>query len=329
MSLLTSITNPIIKLLFMKRSCVFLLFSLISLVLIVLPHHMLFAGDGAYTYRFPTRPHGNDIQAITVIGSPQTYIVQKDDTLLDIARNFDLGFSEIQLPYKDLDPWVPPEGLELTIPTSWVLPEGKWNGILINIPEMRLYLFFKKISMAKTFPIGIGVTENITLTGQFYIKDKRVSPSWHIPVSLREKYEGRKSIPPGPDNPLGSHWMGLSIKGYGIHGTNFPWAVGRLVTHGCIRLYPEDIVRLYPIVPIGTPVNIIYEPIKIGFNQGRIFIEVHEDIYHRIPDLLQFTLEKLDKMKIKNLVEVEKVKEAIDQKRGVPVEITSDFDYGK
>jgi L,D-transpeptidase ErfK/SrfK len=249
--------------------------------------------------------------------------------LLDIARNFDLGFSEIQLPYKDLDPWVPPEGLELNIPTFWVLPEGKWNGILINIPEMRLYYFFKKISMVKTFPIGIGVTENTTPIRRFYVKEKRVSPTWHIPVSLREKYEGRKSIPPGPENPLGTHWMGLSKKGYGIHGTNFPWAVGRLVTHGCIRLYPEDILRLYPIVPIGTPVTIAYEPAKIGFQEGHIFIEVHEDIYHRIPDILQFTLKKLEEKGIKNLVDLEKMKEALDQRKGVPIDITSDFIHGK
>jgi len=312
----------------MKTSRIFSLFSLISLFLIVLPHPPLFAGDGAYTYRFPTRPYGNDIKAITVIGSPQTYIVQKDDTLLDIARNFDLGFSEIQSLYNNIDPWVPPEGLELTIPTFWILPEGNWNGILMNIPEMRLYFFFKKISMVKTFPIGIGVTENTTPIGRFYVKDKRVSPTWHIPVSLREKYEGKKSIPPGPDNPLGSHWLGLSISGYGIHGTNFPWAVGRLVTHGCIRLYPEDIVRLYPMVPTGTPVNIVYEPIKIGFNQGRIFVEVHEDIYHRIPDPFQFALKKLEEKGIKNLVDLEKLKEALDQRRGIPIDITSDFDYG-
>jgi L,D-transpeptidase ErfK/SrfK len=264
---------------------------------------------------------------MTVIGAPQTYTVQQEDTLLDIARNFDLGFSEIQLLYKEIDPWVPPKGLKLTIPTFWVLPEGKWNGILINIPEMRLYLFLKKRSRVKTFPIGIGVTENITPMGKFYIKEKRVSPVWYIPISLREKYEGRKSISPGPENPLGSHWMGLSKRGYGIHGTNFPWAVGRLVTHGCIRLYPEDILHLYPIVPIGTPVNIIYEPIKIGFYQGRIFIEVHEDIYHRISDPLQFTLEKLEQKGIKNLVTLEKMKEALDQRRGVPIDITSDFDH--
>jgi len=94
----------------------------------------LFAGDGAYPYRFPAQPHGNDIRAITLIGSPQTYVVQENDTLLDIARNFDLGFSEITLLYKDLDPWIPPPGLELTIPTFWILPEGNWNGILI-VPD--------------------------------------------------------------------------------------------------------------------------------------------------------------------------------------------------
>ncbi len=313
----------------MKVSRFFSVFNLISLFVIVLPHPLLFGGDGAYTYRFPTHRYGNDFRAITVIGNPRTYIIQKDDTLLDIARNFDLGFSEIQSLYTTLDPWVPPEGAELMIPVFWILPEGEWDGILINIPEMRLYFFLKKISMVKTFPIGIGVTENATPVGRFYVKDKRVSPTWHIPSSLREKYGGRKSIPPGPDNPLGSHWMGLSITGYGIHGTNFPWAVGRLVTHGCIRLYPEDIVRLYSMLPVGTPGNIIYEPIKIGFKQGRIFIEVHEDIYQRIANPFQFVLKKLEKKGIKNLVDLEKMKEALDQKRGIPIEITPNFDHGE
>jgi L,D-transpeptidase ErfK/SrfK len=313
----------------MKKFYICSLLVFINICVVGLLFSPLFAGDGAYYYRPPKKSYGIDIQAITVIGAPKNYIVQKEDTLLDIARNFDLGFSEMTLPYKDLDPWVPPPGLELTIPTSWVLPEGKWNGIVINIPEMRLYLFLKKISMVKTFPIGIGVTENFTPVGHFYIKEKRVSPTWHIPISLREKYEGRKSIPPGPENPLGSRWMGLSAEGYGIHGTNFPWAVGRLVTHGCIRLYPEDILRLYPILPIGTPVNIIYEPIKIGFKEGRIFIEVHEDIYHRIPDPLQFTLKKMEQKGIRNLVQIEKLEQVLNQKSGLPVDITMDDNYRK
>jgi len=313
----------------MEKTSIFLQLVTVNLFLIGLLHPSVFASNGAYRYRPPGRPHGVDIQATTVIGASQKYIIQKEETLLDIARNFDLGFSEIQLPYQDLDPWVPPEGLELNIPTFWVLPEGKWNGITINIPEMRLYYFFKKISMVKTFPIGIGETENFTPVGHFHIKEKRISPTWHIPSSLREKYDGRKSIPPGPENPLGSHWLGLSIRGYGIHGTNFPWAVGRLVTHGCIRLYPEDIPHLYSTVSIGTPVEIIYEPVKIGFKEGRIFIEVHEDIYHRIPDLFQYTIKKLEKKGIKNLVDLEKIKEAVDQRKGVPVEITSFIDHGK
>jgi L,D-transpeptidase ErfK/SrfK len=313
----------------MKKSQFFFLVTFINFLLNGLSCSPLLAGERTFLYRLPARPYGIDIQAITVIGTPQTSTVQKEDTLLDIARNFDLGFSEIQLLYKHLDPWVPPEGMDLMIPTFWILPEGNWDGIVINIPEMRLYLFFRKTSLVKTFPIGIGETENFTPVGRFYIKEKRVSPTWHIPVSLREKYEGRKSILPGPENPLGSHWMGLSKKGYGIHGTNFPWAVGRLVTHGCIRLYPEDILHLYPIVPIGTPVEIIYEPIKIGFKAGRIFIGVHEDIYQRIPDFLQFTLKKLEKKGIKNLVKIEKLKEALNQKRGIPVDITSNIDHTK
>jgi L,D-transpeptidase ErfK/SrfK len=313
----------------MEKVSIFLKLVIFCLFLIGLLHPSVSASNGAHHYHAPHRAHGVDIQAITVIGAPQTYVIQKGDTLLDIARNFDLGFSEIQLSHKNLDPWIPPEGLELTIPSFWVLPEGRWNGILINIPEMRLYFFFKKISEVTTFPIGIGITENSTPLGRFHIKDRRVSPSWDIPISLREKYEGRKSIPPGPDNPLGTHWIGLSKRGYGIHGTNFPWAVGRLVTHGCIRLYPEDILRLYPIVPIGTPVTIIYEPVKIGYQEGHIFIEVHEDIYHRIPDLLQFTLERLEVRGIKALVDLEKMKEAVDQREGVPINITSDFDHGK
>ncbi len=292
-------------------------------------HPPLLAEEGAYPYRLPVRSRGIDIQAITVIGTPQSHFVQKEDTLLDIARNYDLGFSEIRLPYENIDPWVPPEGMPLMIPTFWVLPEGKWDGILINIPEMRLYLFLKKISQVKTFPIGIGVTENLTPVGRFYIKEKVVSPTWHIPPSLQEKYEGRKSIPPGPENPLGSHWMGLSIRGYGIHGTNFPWAVGRLVTHGCIRLYPEDILHLYPMVRIGTPVHIIYKPVKIGFKTGRIFVEVHEDIYHRIPSLFQDTLNRLKQKRISQFVELEKLKEALDQRSGLPVDITSDSDKGR
>jgi L,D-transpeptidase ErfK/SrfK len=296
---------------------------LILICLLLIEPSSAGAGDEAYLYHPSRQPTGLDVQANTLIGSPQRYIVKDKDTLLDIARNFDLGFSEMQLMYKAIDPWIPPKGMELVIPTQWVLPGGNRQGIVINIPEMRLYLFYKKISMVRTYPIGIGVKENTTPVGKFYIKEKTVNPTWHIPVSLRKKYEGKTKIPPGPDNPLGSHWLGLSINGYGIHGTNIPWAVGRLVTHGCIRLYPEDIIRLYSIVPVGTPVTIIYEPVKIGFQEGRIFVEVHEDIYHCLPNLLRFTLQKLERKKIQHLVDGRKLEDAIQRRSGFPEEITA------
>jgi L,D-transpeptidase ErfK/SrfK len=295
---------------------------LILTCLVFIQPSSTWAGDEAYLYHLSQKPIGLDVQENNLIGFPQKYIVKDKDTLLDIARNFNLGFSEMQLMYKEIDPWIPPKGLELVIPTQWVLPEGIWQGIVINIPEMRLYLFYQKKSTVRTYPIGIGVEENTTPIGKFYIKEKVTNPTWHIPVSLRAKYEGKTMIPPGPDNPLGSHWLGLSINGYGIHGTNIPWAVGRLVTHGCIRLYPEDIIRLYPIVSVGTPVHIIYEPVKIGFQEGRIFVEVHEDIYNRIPDLRRFTLQKLERKKIQHLVDGEKLEEAINRRSGFPEEVT-------
>jgi L,D-transpeptidase ErfK/SrfK len=311
------------------KPCTSFRLILLSLFVTVSLPSLLFAQAGVYEYRPPVHPYGLDPQAQTLIGAPQTYIVRKKDTLLDIARNFDLGFSEIRLPYKNVDPWVPPPGLELTLPTFWILPEGTWNGILINIPEMRLYLFLKKAARVRTFPIGIGVEENTTPTGKYFVKEKRTSPTWYVPASLREKHEGKTSIPPGPDNPLGSHWLGLSVSGYGIHGTNFPWAVGRLVTHGCIRLYPEDIALFYDMVPVGTPVEIVYEPVKIGFKNGRILIEAHEDIYQRLPDLLQLTIERLETKGIREWVDGEKLKEVIGRKTGVPVDVTSDFDQGR
>jgi L,D-transpeptidase ErfK/SrfK len=307
----------------------FLFVLLIPLVSLGLSWSLSLAGNAAYDYRPPRQPYGLDEEASTVIGAPQTYAVQKADTLLDIARNFDLGFSELQLLYRKVDPWTPPEGMTLTVPTLWVLPEGKRDGILINIPEMRLYYFSKGESMVKTFPIGIGVTANVTPVGRYFIREKVVSPRWHIPRDLRNKYDGKKFMPPGPENPLGSHWMGLSIKGYGIHGTNLPWAVGRLVTHGCIRLYPEDIPHLYSLVPIGTPVEITYEPAKIGYKDGRVFLEVHEDIYRRVPDLYQSTLRRLEKTGIRKFVAWEKVREALTRRSGLPVEISSDSILGR
>jgi L,D-transpeptidase ErfK/SrfK len=282
----------------------------------------LWAG-GAYPFRFPDPKLTIDPKADTVIGLLGEYTIKEKDTFLDVARDNDLGFNEMESLYPDIDPWVPPRGMKVVIPSQWILPPTKKYGIVINIAEMRLYYFFKSISMVRTFPIGIGDTGWFSPEGTCWVVEKRKNPTWHIPLSLQEKYQ-MKTMPPGPDNPLGDYWLGLSFSGYGIHGTNFPWAVGRLVTHGCIRLYPEDIKKLFPMVDVKTPVELIYEPVKVGWKHGRIFMEVHQDIYNKIKEFIGY-----GKNKIKYLGLLEKVNEdlmlkTLEEKKGIPVDITKD-----
>jgi L,D-transpeptidase ErfK/SrfK len=280
----------------------------------------LFA-KGAYPYRAPENKENVNPAAKTVIGAFQEYIIQEEDTLLDIARNFGLGYLDMALFYPDIDPWIPPAGKKIIIPTAWALPPVDKQGIVINIPELRLYLFFPQINLVKTYPIGLGVLDSPTPYGSFTIVEKTKNPVWSVPPSLREKYN-MKAIPPGPDNPLGKYRLRLSQHDYGIHGTNSPWGIGRLVSHGCIRLYPEDIEDLFAAVELGTPVHIIYEPVKIGRKDGRIFIEVHPDLYNEISDLLLYTAKKLFADRIWEDVDLDILVQALEEQKGVPIDIT-------
>lgn len=277
---------------------------------------------GAYPYRVPSTSRGVDPQAVTVVGAVQEYTVKEEDTLLDVARMFDLGYNEIALAYPEVDPWLPPAGMELTIPTQWILPPRINKGIVINVPELRLYLFYPSIRMVKTFPIGIGVLDSPTPLGRYTIVEKTKDPTWYVPLSLQEEYGGRKTIPPGPDNPLGAYRLRLSKFDIGIHGTNIPWGVGRLVSHGCIRLYPEDIEELFGLVKVGTEVEIIYEPVKIGFKEGKVFVEVHPDIYGQIADLFIYTARKLFVQHLWEEVDLELLGWAVEEQRGVPIDVT-------
>lgn len=296
--------------------------TLMSFIITVCLHLMVYRvyAGGAFIYRFPTK-RGIDSKATTVVGVLRQYIVKEADTLLDIARRFDLGFYEIAALYPKMDPWLPPVGKKLLIPTSWVIPDTKFYGVVINIPEMRLYLYLKSISMVTSFPIGIGDYGSTTPLGVFTVIEKRANPAWEVPRSLQKKY-GMKIMPPGSENPLGTHCLNLSPGMYRIHGTHQPWGIGRLISHGCIRLYPEDIVVLYKLVPIGTKVEMVYEPVKIGFKRGRIFIEVHQDIYGKINDLFSYAKDKIKRLNLMDKVDINKVKRAIDIRNGIPVDIT-------
>jgi L,D-transpeptidase ErfK/SrfK len=248
----------------------------------------------------------------------RVHTVAPRETLLDISRHYSLGFNEIQILHPHVDPWIPEPGLCLSIPTHWILPRTRYQGVVINLPELRLYRFFSRIEMVKTYPIGIGDAGYETPKGVYRVVEREVDPTWDLPPSLR-KHFGVTKVPPGPENPLGKYWIGLSRKGYGIHGTAFPWGVGRLVSHGCIRLYPEHIAQLFEEVSIGTPVEIIYEPVKIGFKGKQVFLEVHPDVYRKIADIKKHTRRRLQALGLWNHICVERMEAVLQRQNGVPV----------
>lgn len=274
----------------------------------------------AFPYRFPLHGQANDPDAKTIIGVTTEHRVKKGQTLLDIAKEYGLGYNEIADLYPDIDPWIPPVGQKIIIPSQWILPNVTDSGIVINIAELRLYYLIHG-RLAKTYPVGIGDIDWVTPTGTYNIGLKQVDPVWHVPLSLREKY-GVTTMPPGPDNPLGAYWMGLGKSHYGIHGTPMPWSIGRPATHGCIRLYDEDIETLYRTVPSGTEVKIIYEPVKFGTLSGRLYTEIHPDIYGRINDFKAYARQRLKDSNLKEKVSKFRFEKALERRDGLPVDIT-------
>jgi len=259
-----------------------------------------------------------------VIGRVEQYTVKKGESLIEIAPKFDLGYNEISEANPDVDPFIPPTGLPVRLPMMWIIPDvPAREGIVINISEMRLYYFLgKRTKLMMTFPIGVGDEGKETPVGVFRIVQKIVDPYWHVPKSIKmERPDLPSIVPPGPENPLGSHAMRLSLQSVLIHGTNKPWSVGRRATHGCLRLYPEDIRRLFRMVRKGEKVTIVRQPIKVGVSQNRVFMEVHDD------GNSHYLLEAVDALGSKKLlgkVDGKKMLRALTEKSGIPVDITMD-----
>lgn len=241
---------------------------------------MTAAPAGAATYLLP--PAGNDL-----IGEITTAKVAEGETLIDIARDHGLGYNEIVAANPGLDPWLPPPGAEVILPTRYILPSTPREGIIINLAEMRIYFYPRPVGdeapVVMTFPIGIGQEGWSTPLGITKVIDKIENPSWTVPQSIRRAHAeaGRPLpaiVPPGPDNPLGKHAMRLGMTSYLIHGTNKTYGVGMRVSHGCIRMYPEDIEALFAVVPVSTSVWIIDQPYKLGRDHGNLYLEAHAPV---------------------------------------------------
>jgi len=220
----------------------------------------------------------------TVIGEPQVVFATDNDTLSDLARAYGLGYDEIILANPDVDPWLPGPGTAILLPTQYVLPNVERKGVILNIATKRLF-YFPDVAEGerqevRTYPIGIGRIGWETPLGETTVVSKARDPHWWVPASVREEHaaEGNplpRVVPPGPDNPLGNRVLKLDMPGYLIHGTNMPYGVGMRVSHGCVRLYPENIEVLYELVGVGERVTIINEPYQFGERAGSLFFEAH------------------------------------------------------
>lgn len=258
----------------------------------------------------------------TVVGFTRTHIVAEEETLIELARQYGLGYNEISDANPAVDPWIPEAGTVLEVPTVWVLPNAPREGIVVNMAEMRLYHYstLNGKRFVRTYPVGTGVDGFVTPEGTYTITKKIENPAWYVPENIRrERPELPAVVPPGEDNPLGSFAMKLSGTGYFIHGTNRPFGIGRRVSHGCIRLYPEDIESLFASVRPGTPVNVIYQPLKIGLKGSVIYIEVHRDYLGLVDDPLGLAIKMLRRGKVLGLVDKGRLREAVREKRGVAV----------
>jgi L,D-transpeptidase ErfK/SrfK len=217
-----------------------------------------------------------------IVGQVQVTTATKEDTLTDIARRFNVGYEEIVRANPGVDPWLPGAGRKVVLPTQFILPNAPREGVVINIAAMRMFYFPKHKSgepqVVITHPIGIGKVGWSTPEGVTKIVRRQKDPTWTVPVSVIKEHrengeELDRVIGPGPDNPLGRHAFYLQWPSYLIHGTNKPAGVGLRSSHGCIRLYPEDIAQLFDMVPIGTQVRVVNQPFVFGWAGDNLFMQ--------------------------------------------------------
>jgi L,D-transpeptidase ErfK/SrfK len=209
------------------------------------------------------------------VGSVDTATTKDEDTMLDLARQFDDGYVDFMAANPKVNPWLP-GSQTITVPNQFILPDAPRTGIVINLAERRIYYFPPGGKTVETYPAGVGVKADATPLGVTKVVLKEDGPVWRPPPSIRaERPELPAAIYPGPDDPLGAYALRLGWQNYLIHGTNKPDSVGRNVSHGCLHIYPEDIEHLFQEVPVGTQVRSVFQPVKAGWIDGRLYVEVH------------------------------------------------------
>ncbi len=310
----------------LQRTCLARYFCLSALLVLPLP---------CLPAIFPLPPLDTDL-----VGTLLTVSARQQDTLLDIAKQFNIGQTEISISNPGVDRWLPGEKTEILLPTRYVLPDATRKGIVLNIPEMRLYYFPEatkdKRRTIETFPVSIGRMDWQTPLGNAKIIEKTVKPVWRPPISIKKEHAEAGDplpdvVPAGPDNPLGNYAMRLNLPGYLIHSTNKPLGIGMRVTHGCVRMYPGDIEKLFQKIKIGTKVQIVNQPVKVGWYADSLYLEVHPPLEEEGVDASW--LEDQTNLMIANAstgstvaLNQHLVKTTIKQQTGIPVVIGQRID---
>ena len=256
-----------------------------------------------------------------VLGLTRSVLVEPGDTLLDVAYRERLGFEAVARLNPGVDEWIPDPGTVVRLPTRLVLPDAPADGLVLNVPELRLY-DFRTTPEPDVYAVAVGDAADPTPVGEFRVGHKRTDPIWTVPASIRaEKPELPARVPPGPDNPLGKFWMTIGNTSYGLHGTNVRWSIGRLATHGCVRFYEDDIARLYERTPPGTRLRIVYQPYKWGRDGDALLLEAHPDRYERLEDPLAAALAVPSALGLLSALDFEGVARAVVSARGEPVRV--------
>lgn len=261
-----------------------------------------------------------------IVGGEFSYVVQKGDSLTAIGARFGANVGLLAASNNLSPTSLLKAGQALRIDNRHIVPGVLRDGIAINIPQ-RMLFYLKEGRLVRSFPVGLGRHDWPTPTGQFKIVMKEENPIWDVPTSIQEEMrrEGKAvktCVPPGPDNPLGKHWLGLSIAGYGIHGTVAPMSIYHFQTHGCIRAHPDDIARLFDDVSRGTPGMLIYRPLLMAKVGQQVYLEVHRDVYKKEPDVLRRFEEFLRTFDLESVVDDRLARDIIRRQEGTAREIT-------
>lgn len=283
---------------------------------------------------FSAPSHAAAVYEKDYVGKMEMYRAKFEDTLVHLARKHGLGFVEMRAANPQLDPWIPGEGARVVLPTQSLLPDAPREGIVLNLPEMKLYLYQTPGQAPIVYSISPGREGLNTPVGQTTIQGKKVGPTWTPTARMRKEDPTLKvSYPAGPDNPLGTHALYLGWPEMRIHGTNKPYAIGRRASSGCIRMYPEAIKDIFNRVPVGTKVTSVDQPVKVGWIEDKMYVEVSptQEQSLRVEEMGDFKSYEITQEDMKRItrkagplaenIDWEAVRKAVREHRGYPVPV--------